>query len=167
MTRWEILTRPSRPWIHRLVASHSDLTDAVAALGAAETVGGVAARVARGRKATTRLAFLDESSAALQFPLYFGGNWDAFYDCLTDLSWLRAEAVVLFLADAGHLLEDASVRDVDALVEVLHEAARAVNDEGRGVGPKSLHIVLHTTPEEWEQFQNRWQDSDLDAAELA
>lgn len=163
----EILARPSRPWVHRVVASVSDLTDAVVALEATDGGGRVAARVVRGRKATTRAAFLDETSAALQFPLYFGGNWDAFYDCVTDLSWLRAEAVVLFIADAGHLLENASLRDIDAMVEVLCEAVRAVNDEGRGVGPRSLHIVLHTTPEEWELFQQRWADSDLEAAELA
>jgi hypothetical protein len=38
----------------------------------------VAVRFLRGRKMTTTASLLDEFSAALQFPYYFGGNWDAF-----------------------------------------------------------------------------------------
>lgn len=166
--RSEILTRPSRPWVHRMVALAPELSDTVVSLEAADRGRRVAARVLRGRKATTRAAFLDEAAAALQFPLYFGGNWDAFYDCLTDLSWLRAEAVVLVIADAGHLLEHASARDIDAMTEVLREAMLVVNDQERGVGPRSLHLVLHTTPEERGRYQQRWAGSDLeaDAADL-
>lgn len=165
--RSEILTRTARPWVHRWVGSGSDLSDAVVALETSEAPGRVAARVLRGRKATTKRAFLDEASAALQFPAYFGHNWDAFADCLTDLAWLHADAAVICIADAGHLLENASARDVDALVEVLTEAVRTVNAEGRGVGPNSLHLVLHTTPEDLDLFEQRWADSDLNAIDLS
>lgn len=34
---------------------------------------------------------------ALRFPDYFGHNWDAVYDCLTDLTWLPADGYVLVL----------------------------------------------------------------------
>jgi RNAse (barnase) inhibitor barstar len=160
----EILTRPGRPWLHRLVASTSDLCDAVAAIEAAAP-GRVAARIVRGRKATTKAAFLDEAAAALQFPYYFGNNWDAFYDCVTDLSWLHAESGVVCVADAGHLLENAPGRDVDSLVEVMCEALRTVNDQGRALGPKALHVVLHTTPEELPLFEQRWSELDVDDCE--
>ena len=33
---------------------------------------------------TAKESFLGTLSAALQFPDYFGYNWDAFYDCLSD-----------------------------------------------------------------------------------
>ena len=34
---------------------------------------------------------------ALQFPEWFGGNWDALEDCLSDLSWQRADGWVILL----------------------------------------------------------------------
>ena len=36
-------------------------------------------------------------AAALRFPSWFGGNWDALADSLADLSWLPAHGYVLLL----------------------------------------------------------------------
>ncbi|MBF0378367.1 MAG: barstar family protein [Desulfamplus sp.] len=33
-------------------------------------------------------SFFQEMSLKMKFPSYFGFNWDAFRDCITDLSWL-------------------------------------------------------------------------------
>lgn len=43
---------------------------------------------------------LERIAAALQFPDWFGGNWDALADCLNDLSWLPAPGYVLMLDHA-------------------------------------------------------------------
>jgi len=40
--------------------------------------------------------FLKQAAAALQFPSYFGGNWDAMADCLTDMEWHGAEEFMIF-----------------------------------------------------------------------
>ena len=40
---------------------------------------------------------LARMAAALQFPDWFGGNWDALADSLADLSWLAAPGYVLLL----------------------------------------------------------------------
>jgi hypothetical protein len=45
----------------------------------------------------TRAGFFQELARALRFPDYFGHNWDAVYDCLTDLNWLPAAGYVLVL----------------------------------------------------------------------
>jgi hypothetical protein len=38
---------------------------------------------------------LSEIARALEFPAWFGGNWDALEDCLCDLSWREAQGTVL------------------------------------------------------------------------
>jgi RNAse (barnase) inhibitor barstar len=56
-------------------------------------------------------------AAALDFPNWFGENWDALEDCLSDLSWRNA---------AGHVLvfEQAKLGDdFGVLVDVLRSAA--------------------------------------------
>jgi hypothetical protein len=44
-----------------------------------------------------KVGILQGISAALGFPEYFGMNWDALHDCLTDLAWLHARGYVLLL----------------------------------------------------------------------
>src|SRR5262249_21777152 len=56
-------------------------------------------RVVRGRKAQRAPALFDELAAALQLPLYFGGNWSALQDCLRDLT----APLVLLVSDAAEL----------------------------------------------------------------
>jgi RNAse (barnase) inhibitor barstar len=50
-----------------------------------------------GDVAGTRAGFFQEIARVLHFPDYFGHNWDAVYDCLTDLTWLPAAGYVLVL----------------------------------------------------------------------
>ncbi len=40
----------------------------------------------RGWKMRNKAAVFDEFAAALQFPCYFGENWDAFEECLRDIA---------------------------------------------------------------------------------
>lgn len=44
--------------------------------------------------------FLAALAHALRFPAWFGGNWDALEDCLTDMSWQPAGGYVVILAHA-------------------------------------------------------------------
>lgn len=80
----------------------------------------VAWRWVRGSKSTTKPALLDEWSAAWQFPPYFGYNWDAFNDCLTDLKPLAKMGYVTLVSEAHLLLskekEDA-LRDFSQLID--------------------------------------------------
>ena len=60
--------------------------------------------------ATEKSAFLTRIAASLGFPAWFGQNWDALEDCLTDLSWREGEGHVLVfegfqLLPAGELGE--------------------------------------------------------------
>lgn len=41
--------------------------------------------------------FISAIAEAMRFPQYFGHNWDALYDCLTDMSWDDAKGYTLVL----------------------------------------------------------------------
>ena len=86
-----------------------------------EAVQGSAIRVARiGLSGASEKAGLMERIArALDFPQWFGGNWDALEDCLTDLSWLKAEGHVLVFEDAGRIPAD----ERGVLVDILASSA--------------------------------------------
>jgi hypothetical protein len=57
---------------------------------------------------------------ALRFPKWFGGNWDALEDCLSDLSWRDARGWALILRNFDAVPRD----DLGVLVEVLGSAAQ-------------------------------------------
>ncbi|HEU4322766.1 MAG TPA: barstar family protein [Roseiflexaceae bacterium] len=42
-----------------------------------------------------KASFLRACADAMQFPDYFGRNWDALEECLNDLSWVPADGYVL------------------------------------------------------------------------
>jgi len=51
-------------------------------------------------------ALLERMARSLAFPQWFGGNWDALEDCLSDLSWSKADGHVLLIEDAAALPAD-------------------------------------------------------------
>lgn len=60
---------------------------------------------------------------ALEFPEYFGRNWDALDECLRDLTWLRASGYVLALTNATRAWKVAP-RTLGDLVEAWLFCAR-------------------------------------------
>lgn len=68
-------------------------------------------------RAQGKEALLTQIAAELDFPDWFGQNWDALEDCLTDLSWRNA---------AGHVLvfeEPQPGDDLGVLIDVLQSVA--------------------------------------------
>ena len=87
---------------------------------------------------------LARMSSALRFPGWFGGNWDALEDCLTDLSWLRADGHVLLIEDASGLTAD----DFGVFRDVLSSSAQYWGGRGKSFfavfvnGPASLPLLF-------------------------
>jgi RNAse (barnase) inhibitor barstar len=50
-----------------------------------------------------KAGFLARTAKALGFPAWFGQNWDALADCLTDLGWRPASGYVLVFEHASSL----------------------------------------------------------------
>ena len=61
---------------------------------------------------------------ALDFPDYFGHNWDALEECLADLEWLPAKGYVLLFTDAELILPD-DEEEFATFLEVLSDAGEA------------------------------------------
>lgn len=55
-----------------------------------------------GRQIADKATFLAASAAAMRFPSYFGHNWDAFEECVNDLSWEGAPGYVLLYDNVKH-----------------------------------------------------------------
>ncbi|MDV7401916.1 barstar family protein, partial [Arthrospira platensis SPKY1] len=72
---------------------------------------------------------LTRIASALQFPDWFGHNWDALSDCLTDLSWLPAPGYRIVL-DASEALHAADPETLATALEILDEASAWWADEG-------------------------------------
>ena len=80
---------------------------------------------------------------ALAFPEWFGGNWDAFEDCLTDMSWHEAPGYVLVLDHSKHF--GAGHRhEFDTAMEVLDGAATWWQEQGKPFW------ALVSGPEGWD-----------------
>jgi hypothetical protein len=150
------LTHAKAPWTHLLAATPSDACDALGGLESS-AANRLVARLIRGRKSTTREAFFDESAAALQFPYYFGENWDAFNDCITDLSWLRADAVVICVSDANRLLDAAPAEQLERFAAVIDNAATRWNKPEKGQLARPFHVVLQVAPGEEAAQEKRMQ----------
>lgn len=69
-----------------------------------------------------KAGFLGVAARILQFPDYFGFNWDAFEDCLTDLSWLGAGGYVLVVQDPGPFSRKAP-KDMSMARTIFRDAA--------------------------------------------
>jgi RNAse (barnase) inhibitor barstar len=158
------LTRPAKPLLHVLSATPADATDALWSLERSN-VATVNVRFVRGRKARTAPAFFDEAAAALQFPYYFGENWDAFHDCLTDLAWLPASAVVVCLTEAVHVLENAPA-DASKFARVVETAVNYWNQPDRPETARSFHVIFHTTTAHHAVTVKRWHDLGLNLSKL-
>lgn len=102
-------------------------------------------------RAVNKPSFMNEVSAALQFPYYFGHNWSAFRECVNDLSWLR-RANFLIIFDSAQLLLSESDDDFQILLRILaetHDEWRSITADfaEQGRSPVAFQSVLACDPD--------------------
>ncbi|KRP95987.1 hypothetical protein AOQ73_22680 [Bradyrhizobium pachyrhizi] len=73
---------------------------------------------------TSKAALLATLAAQLEFPGYFGSNWDGFEECIRDLSWLPHGPVLVMHADVP-LIGD--LPNAMTYVAILNDAARKMS----------------------------------------
>ena len=83
------------------------------------TAAPVRADVTIDRSSHGKQELLARLAQGLSFPDYFGENWDALIDCLSDLSWVQAPETIIDHANIPQL----STRDLRLYLESLIDAA--------------------------------------------
>jgi len=78
---------------------------------------------------STTHSVLQQLGQALHFPTWYGANFDALYDCLTDPEWQPSRGHVL-LIDGIAPLRASEPDDFATFIEVLQNAAEARRNEG-------------------------------------
>ncbi|WP_375496797.1 barstar family protein [uncultured Nostoc sp.] len=76
-----------------------------------------------GKKINSKETFFSKAPEAMQFPTYFGANWDAFYECITDLTWCPAERYVI-LYDHADIFAQAEPTQYQITLEILNSAKK-------------------------------------------
>ncbi len=92
-----------------------------------------------GEKITSKAEFLQAAAQALQFPAYFGYNWDAFEDCLTDLDRLTGKGHVLLYSQPESFAK-ANPKDWQTLMAIFRSATKDWLKGGL-----SLYVLFETT----------------------
>jgi hypothetical protein len=131
------------PYVELLV--HGSGEDPLEAL---PELAGFAIRQVDGRRCRTKAALLGEFARALEFPAHFGRNWDAFEDCLNDLSWLEADGHVIVVTSAHAVLARDAAEEYDTFVSILEAAGREwATPRSAGVprAARPFHVLLAVT----------------------
>ncbi len=136
---------------------------------------GYIVRTVRGQKCRNHANLLDEFSAALQFPWYFGENWPAFNECIRDLDWLSLSTervdfglgLVIAVRRSAELLRDMPADRLAELVDVLKGAAQEFGTTVNSGnwwdhGPITFKVILHgETPENFDRWSSAGADIQL------
>ena len=122
----------------------------------------------RGGKMRTAAGFFDELAAALQFPSWFGENWDALTDIARFRGWFAG--IVLGVYDAHDLLVDASDTDRRTAAAVLEQCNRYGKDEPpadvAADDEDGFHLLLQVSAGDADGVVARWQAAGLSIAVL-
>ena len=106
-------------------------------------------RMVRGKNMTSAMGLFNEFAAALQFPCYFGNNWNAFDECIADLEWLPGNGYLIMIVDGSQVLRD----EPDELA-VFFRIMRLVAQEWAEARSIRFQILLQCTDEELEAVRD-------------
>ncbi len=125
-------------------------------------------RFIRGARCKSEQSHFQEWAAALQFPYYFGGNWDAFDECINDLSWLESTSYRMVITNADKIMPDVQEGFSTLLTLLLEAAAQwqlgAPGSEGKR---KALFsIILHCENENMDSLKSQTSHLRIEASPI-
>ncbi|GAA1822296.1 barstar family protein [Planosporangium flavigriseum] len=98
-----------------------------------------------GSACRTRADLFTEFASALRFPEYFGHNWDALVDCLSEVA--DRAPLTLGVDDAVQLLADEPAAELTTLLAALDGVARRA--------PGRLEVLLRAGPADEPALRQR------------
>lgn len=127
------------PWTLLLLAPPGKRAESLVRIPA-----GFELKIIKGRHCNTSANLFTEFARALEFPEYFGRNWDAMEECLADLEWLPARGYVLLITEAEGLLPDHD-EEYETFLEILRDAGEAWANGQAGMGTRRatpFHVLF-------------------------
>lgn len=82
-----------------------------------------------GQEVATFPSFYVLLAEQLDFPDYFGDNLDALYDMLTDLQWLKANTIEIYIHHYASFLSSESKDDKCSLMYLLDDVIRTWKED--------------------------------------
>lgn len=164
-----LLEVPRTPALRIAELGLSEADDAARAL----TGSGLCVRRLRGKKMRTTPSLMNEVAAALQFPYYFGENWPALDECLSDMAWLLpTKSIVLLALDPSEVLVDEPPSEIEALVDSIRSASVAyaepvADGEWWDRPAVPFHFVLVAEPSGSSGVADRWAAAGATVEQLA
>ena len=145
------------PWSSLLVVKAGQRAESLI-----DVPNGYKLKIIKGAKCQTTAGLLNEFARALDFPDYFGHNWDALEECLADLEWLPAKGYILLLTDAAQVLPD-DEDEYETFLEVLSDAGEAWGSGQAGMGARRAtpFHVLFAVSEREKSKRARWEMSEI------
>jgi hypothetical protein len=77
-----------------------------------------------------KAGLLERLGRAMAFPDWFGGNWDAWFDCLTDLGWHAPAAGYVLVVRRALGMHRIAPETLDTALAIVEDAARVWAERG-------------------------------------
>lgn len=85
-----------------------------------------------GKKIEKKEQFLNHAAVAMKFPSHFGNNWDAFYDCITDFDWIKAQGYVIYFDHTDGFVSHHESQ-LETVMELFQDAVEFWKSEDRAM----------------------------------
>jgi RNAse (barnase) inhibitor barstar len=165
------LDAPNPPWIRVFTAESTDDLEAFVTSVAERCAGNIVVPTLLGARMRDFGGLFDEFATKLRFPPYFGRNYNALKDCLTDLAWLPGDSYVLIIRDAAMVLTQEEEEDFSALLHLLQSVSEewarpVVEGEAWDRAAVPFHVVLQTTSRDLSTLLGRLAKAGVPPAQL-
>lgn len=139
------------PWVHLLIEEDGEFVE-----GVPVDLPGFQIVTLEGLRCETKHSLLSEYTRMFGFPSYFGGNWDAFEECLSDLEWIPATGYLTLIKNGERVLchqEDEYV----TLIDILQNIGRGwslPHPETLQQPPRPFHTLLLVNRDHYRDRQD-------------
>ena len=85
-----------------------------------------------GQKIEKKEQFLNHASVVMKFPSHFGNNWDAFYDCITDMDWVQSAGYCIYFDHTDSFAQHHESQ-LETVIELFVDAVAFWKREGQSM----------------------------------